>query len=363
MAAGEMSLAERRALTNDVLQRCTTLGFAAAGIATLEPSEWAAELRAWLDEGKHGEMGWLADTVAKRIEPTAVLPGARYAVMVADAYATGADAADEVKHASRGRVARYARGRDYHRVVKARLHALSDELQEQYPGHAFRSFVDTAPVPERELAMRAGLGWVGKHTLLIRRGVGSWFLLGGVMTSLPLVVEDARSTDHCGGCTRCIDACPTDAITPYSVDASRCVSYLTIEQSGPIDAELRAGVGDWLAGCDVCQEVCPFNRPTAAVGAINPAYAPRRTGFDLVDVLGWTEMDRRAAFASSSLKRVSLEQMKRNALVCLANAAREADGDERRRMLRAIEDVRWRAGESDELRRLASELSDELAGR
>lgn len=305
-------------------------GFAAAGVCALDPLERAEFLRDWLAAGKHGSMGYLAEHAELRVDPVQILPGARSAIMVADLYADRAGNQDPPLPPGRGRVARYARGRDYHKLVKKRLHALADALQAEFPDARFRAFVDTAPVPERPLAARAGLGWIGKNTLLIHPRIGSYWLLGGVLTTLELEPppEQRPVADHCGGCTRCIDACPTGAITPYSVDARRCISYLTIERRPPIDPEFHAPIGDWLYGCDVCQQVCPYNAPRdpAWTARHSPPpheqYAPRRDppdSFDLLNVLGWNEDDRREAFTASAMKRATLDMMKRNALIVAGN--------------------------------------------
>ncbi|MFN0133738.1 MAG: tRNA epoxyqueuosine(34) reductase QueG [Phycisphaerales bacterium] len=315
-----MSPEESARLALDVCQR---LGFALAGIADAAPSAFAAQLHDWLAQGKHGSMEYLARGVESRLDPGRVLPGARAAIIVADLYAArgSADADPPPLH---GRIARYARGRDYHIALKRRLRTLCDTLRESMPGENFRAFTDTAPVLERELAARAGIGWVGKHSLIIHPGLGSYFFLGGVLTtaSLATAPPPAPVADHCGTCTRCIDACPTDAITPYSVDARRCISYLTIERRAPIEPALHDPIGDWLFGCDVCQEVCPHNsaaphRP--AVGEIHPDYATRRDSLDLLAVLGWTADDRSRELSGSAMKRATLAMLKRNALIVLGN--------------------------------------------
>jgi epoxyqueuosine reductase len=311
----------------EVIDECLRLGFARAGIARVDPSEHADEYRAWISRGRHGEMAYLARHVETRLDPARLLEGAHAAIMVADLYALRGGA-DPALPPGRGRIARYARGRDYHVTMKRRLHALSDRLRHRSPAHRFRAFVDTAPVLERELAQRAGLGWIGKHTLLIEPRLGSYLLLGGVLTTLPLAPAISRVQDHCGTCTRCIDACPTSAITPYSVDATRCISYLTIEHRGQIDPSLRPKMGSWAFGCDVCQEVCPHNSPRAPrPDAPHPDHAPfadadgsKRDSLDLLRVLGWTEDDRRAAFARSALRRATLDMIRRNASIALDNS-------------------------------------------
>jgi len=314
--------------TRTVLEACAALGFIHAGVCSARPTEYEAEYRAWIAAGKHGSMAYLERNSALRVDPRKMLPGARSIIMVADLYWRGTDcvgpaARSDRGEASRGRIARYAQGRDYHNVIRKRLHALCDDLRACFPGERFRSFVDTAPVLEREHAARAGLGWIGKHTLLINVKTGSYLFLGGALTTLdlPPVPEQRVETDHCGSCTRCIDACPTNAITPYSVDARRCIAYLTIEQRESIDPSLYKDMGDWIFGCDICQEVCPHNRPReTGQHTPNEAYTPARDGFDLLEILGWKEPDRRAAFATTALKRATLAMMQRNAIIAAGNA-------------------------------------------
>ena len=332
--------------TRAILDWCSELGFALAGVSAVTPSAYAEEFRAWLAAGKHGSMGYLAEHAEARIDPArGVLEGARSAVVVADLYAARGTAGVEAgraearaaQTAGAGRIARYARGRDYHAVMKARLHALCDRLTVVYPAERFRACVDTAPVPEREMAQRAGLGWIGKHTLLIHPRAGSYFFLGVVLTTLELDAAAEVVTDHCGTCTRCIEACPTGAITPWSVDARRCISYLTIERRAAISEEFETKLSGWVYGCDVCQEVCPHNSPRPAgggaeareesgveigwgvgMGAANPSYAGARAGLDLQEVLGWDDERRRAEFAGSAMKRATLAMMKRNAALVAA---------------------------------------------
>lgn len=320
-------------------------GFALCGIASAEPSAYAGFFQRWLADGKHGEMGYLADHAEVRVDPGKLVDGAARVVVVADAYEVVEDGDEEVLSGKPlGRVAKYAWGADYHKVLKKRLHAVCNALEAAYPGHVYRATTDTAPICERELATRAGLGWTGKHTLLIHPRLGSYFLLGTIVTTLPMQTSALAGfpaplsppTDHCGACTRCIDACPTDAIAAegYSVDARRCISYLTLEHRGPIDAQYFAPMGDWLAGCDICQDVCPHNRrrvDSARHGddplGVHPRY--KRHGmtrrFSLLDVLNWDEADRREAFVGSALKRVKLGMMQRNAVIAAGNALARRD--------------------------------------
>jgi len=328
------------------LDLCRRLGFAAAGICDAGPTTRPEELIAWLEAGRAGSMDYLRRHLDIRLDPRRLLPGVRSILMVADLYAARGASQDPPLQSGRGRIARYARGRDYHDVIRKRLHVLADTLRAELapgPPAEFRAFVDTAPVLEREYAARAGLGWIGKHTLLIHPRLGSYTLLGGIATTLELTPPPGQEviTNHCGTCTRCIEACPTGAITPYSVDASRCISYLTIERREAIDPVFHSAIGDWIYGCDICQEVCPHNSPRpdrAAVGEINPAYAPARDSFDLLEVIGWSEDARRAAFASSALKRATLAMMKRNAIISAGNSLTRRDDPGLRARLRQVSD-------------------------
>jgi epoxyqueuosine reductase len=309
-----------------IITRCLDLGFAAAGIAHADHSAHAAELRDWLTTGKHGSMAYLADHVETRLDPRGLLPGAQSIILVAALYQSRNDPRPAALPPLHGRLARYAQGRDYHRILKRRLHALADSLREEHPAHAFKPFADILPILEREHAARASLGWIGKHTLLIHPTLGSYTLLGGVLTTLAVAPPKTQQpvTDHCGTCTRCIDACPTSAITPYSVDASRCISYLTIERRLPVPAEFHAPIGDWLFGCDICQDVCPHNSPRPAglnLGHSDPALAPRHTSLNALDMLAWSAEDRATHLHGTPLARMTLATLKRNAIIVLTNLA------------------------------------------
>lgn len=326
--------------TSEILQLCRELGFALAGVAPAEPSEWAGEMERWLQQGRQGEMGYLTEAFDVRRDIRKILDGGRSVIMVADLYCRRGTAPD-TSRPQRGRLARYVRGRDYHGGIKRRLHRMADTMRARYPGCDFRSFTDTAPVLEREQAVRCGLGWLGRNTMLINPTLGSYVLLGGAVTTLELAVPPGQQQvpDFCGTCTRCIDACPTQAITPLRVDAARCISYLTIEHRSRIDPALQPAVGDWLFGCDICQEVCPHNTarpPQVDVGRVHPSYSPRHDGFDLLEVLNWNEADRRAAFQVSALKRATLAMIKRNALVSLAAGGASALSDAACRRIREL---------------------------
>ncbi|MCE2881857.1 MAG: tRNA epoxyqueuosine(34) reductase QueG [Planctomycetaceae bacterium] len=321
----------RHALREAVEAEAHALGFALVGVARATETARRAELERWLAEGKHGEMSWLAERAAEMCDVRTLLQGARSVICVADRYHDGRP--DRVPAGTpRGRIARYARGKDYHLVVRDRMRRLARFVREQAPGCDTRLAHDIHPVLEREQAARALLGAIGKHTLLIRPALGSYFLLGEIVTDADIAPSDEApragrrsvSDDVCGSCTRCIDACPTRAITPWSVDATRCISYLTIEHRGEIPAEFFGSTGDWWFGCDICQEVCPHSQQTRAsrrTGA-HDAYGARLDSVDLLEVLGWTEEDRARLVVSSALKRATLAMMKRNALLALASVAR-----------------------------------------
>ncbi len=312
------------AIIRTIQSECERLGFARWGICSAEPGERPEAWRRFVEEGKQGEMSWLAETLEVRLDPGKLLPGARAIVMVADLYARKGSAGQaETSEPGMGKVARYARGRDYHKVLKKRLHRLADVLREALPDESFRAAVDTAPLAEREHAVRAGLGWIGKHTLLIHPELGSYFFLGALVTTaaLPIPLAQATAPDHCGGCTACLDACPTQALRPYELDARRCLSYLTIEHRSAIEEALQPGAGDWLFGCDVCQEVCPHNSPEARVDAtpVFPDYAPRQASLALSGILDWGEAERREAVRGTAMKRAKVDMWRRNAIICLGN--------------------------------------------
>lgn len=345
--------------TQAILSKARSLGFAAIGIAAARGSSFELELRRWLEAGKHGEMSFMERDLDLRLDPRGHLHDTRSFIVVADQYAARNDA-EPALTPLHGRIARYARGRNYHDVMKRRLHRMADEMREEFPGSDFRSFVDTAPVLERELALLAGVGWIAKNTMLIHPRLGSYILLGGAATNLNLAIpaEQLRVADACGSCTRCIEACPTQAITAYSVDARRCISYLSIEHQGEISAELARAVGLNLYGCDICQEVCPHNSPRAdgvGVGHPLPQYAPRNAQFDALTVLRWSEQDRREAFRNSAMKRAPLEVMRRNAILVLGTWLREEGARERHAEIRAaLISVRDSAAEPAEIRSAAS---------
>jgi epoxyqueuosine reductase len=293
-------------------------GFDRAGVAALEAVETGDAFVRWLARGDLAGMRYLERRLVARLQPATVLEGARAALCVALQYFPLAGER-EPEGDLWPRVARYARGRDYHDVMGARLRALAARIAAAFPGTGSRPYVDTGPVLERELAARAGLGAVGKNTNLLHRQGGSWFLLGELFLTLDLA-PDAPVTDLCGRCTRCLEACPTGALPePYRLDSRRCISYWTIEHRGELPAEARELVGDWVFGCDVCQEVCPWN--FKAAGAEHPELGlpPERGGLDLVGLLRLDRDGYVARFRGSPMKRAKQEGLQRNAAVAMGN--------------------------------------------
>jgi epoxyqueuosine reductase len=287
------------------------LGFDLVAVGPADLPEHGAALDAWLDAGCAGTMTYMERTRAARRDPARVLPGARSVIACALNYYQGADAAGPPH------VARYAWGDDYHGVMEPRLRALLDDLVAAAPGSAGRAYVDTGPLLERELAARAGLGWVGKNTMLLNPALGSYFFIGMILTTAELQ-PDPPLPDRCGTCTRCLEACPTAAFPrPYVLDARRCVSYLTIEHRGPIPDDARASLGTLAFGCDICQDVCPWNRkaPVTSEAAFRARDLPA-----LRQWVGLTEAEYRERFRGSPLRRARRRGLRRNAAVVLGNA-------------------------------------------
>jgi epoxyqueuosine reductase len=305
--------------------RARDLGAGAVGIARVDEESVALDgrrLRRWLASGFAADLSYMSRGPARRSDPRLTLPGARSVIALAFDYAfPSRDAEDEARRAATGaaRLARYARGRDYHRVVPKRLRALLEWLCEERPGTQGRAYVDTGPVLERAWAARAGVGWTGKHTLALRADGGSWFVLGVLITDCPLAPDEPLE-DRCGRCTRCLDACPTGAIVaPYQVDARRCISYLTIERQGAIPLEFRRAIGERVFGCDDCQDACPWN----ALAAESPIADFRPRG-DLLErpLVSWLDLDEAAfaeRFRGTALARAKRHGFLRNVCVALGN--------------------------------------------
>ncbi len=304
--------------------RALGLGFEAVGIAAVAPLEARAHYAAWLAAGRHGEMRYLASPKhrERRDDPARILRDLRSVACVALCHEPGRDGA---RDARLGRIARYAAGEDYHRVMRDRLLELERWIErELLPGSRALWYADTGAILERGWAERAGLGWVGKHAGLLSEGLGSWFLLGEVLVDRELEPDPPPAQEHCGTCRRCLDACPTAAIVaPYQVDARRCISYLTIELRGAIPAELRPLVDDWVFGCDICQEVCPWNRfaPPAREARL---HARSLEGWTLERFLALDQAGFEALFAGSPIRRARRAGFLRNVCVALGNRGETA---------------------------------------
>ncbi|MFA7664563.1 MAG: tRNA epoxyqueuosine(34) reductase QueG [Burkholderiaceae bacterium] len=322
-------------------QWAAELGFASLGVADVDLSAVEDGLQAWLAEGFHGEMDYMVRHGLKRARPAELVPGTVSAVMVTVDYAPGdpvwiEQAWGALGDPERAYVSRYALGRDYHKVVRGRLQKLAERIAETAGPFGYRVFCDSAPVMEVELAQRAGLGWRGKHTLLIHPRRGSTFFLGTLFTDLPLAADEPGDA-HCGSCTRCLTACPTGAIVaPYRVDARRCISYLTIELKGPIPEALREPIGNRIYGCDDCQLACPWNR--FAQPADLPDFLPRN-GLDtatLAELFAWGPDDFDARLAGSPIRRIGHERWLRNLAVALGNVGAQGDPAQRVRARHAL---------------------------
>jgi len=298
------------------------IGFDAVAIAGTHLAEEEARLVEWLGRGWHGGMDYMARHGVRRARPAELVPGTVSIVTVRLNYrpAGARDTHDVLAQGDRAFVSRYALGRDYHKVLRSKLQKLADRMTSEIGPFHYRVFTDSAPVMEVALAQRAGLGWRGKHTLLLSRDAGSLYFLGELFVSLDLA-RDAPTSDHCGTCTRCIAACPTEAIVaPYQLDARRCISYLTIEHHGAIPEALRPLMGNRIYGCDDCQAVCPWNK--YARDASDPDFAVRN-GLDdaaLVDLFAWSEEEFERRFEGSAIRRIGHERWLRNIAVALGNA-------------------------------------------
>ena len=319
-----LSAAEALHLAKNIKQWAFELGLSACAITDTDLGEHETHLLNWLDAGFHGEMHYMERHGTKRSRPAELEPGTVRIVSVRlDYYPPDATSASEVLNSpTLGYVSRYALGRDYHKVLRKKLQQLASKIETQTGNYAYRAFTDSAPVLEKAIAEKAGLGWIGKHSNLLGENIGSWFFIGELFTNLPLPADPPQPSAHCGSCTACMDACPTDAIVaPYKVDARRCISYLTIELDGTIPLEFRRAMGNRIYGCDDCQLVCPFNKfaNSTTVDDFAPRYnldAP-----ELCELFSWSESEFNDRMQGSPIRRIGYWNWLRNLAVALGNAA------------------------------------------
>lgn len=314
---------DSHAITQFVKQTAMELGLSRCAITDTDLGEHETHLLNWLDDGFHGEMHYMERHGTKRSRPAELVPGTLRIISVTlDYYPPHSASADEVLNSSDlGYVSRYALGRDYHKVLRARLQSMATRIRERYGDFGYRAFVDSAPVLEKAIAQKAGLGWIGKHSNLLSNEAGSWFFLGELYTDLPLSVDEPLPQSHCGSCTACIQSCPTNAIVaPYRVDARRCISYLTIELKGSIPVEFRSAIGNRIYGCDDCQLVCPFNKFSNDTN--EPDFDVRHDldSAKLEFLFSWTEEDFKQRLAGSAIHRIGHERWIRNIAIALGNA-------------------------------------------
>jgi len=318
----QLSKKQQLLLIGRIQQWAAELGFQQVGITDVDLGEHEAYLQKWLDAGYHGSMGYMARHGSKRARPQELVPGTcRVLSLRMDYLAQDTQPLEVLASPDKAYISRYTLGRDYHKLIRKRLAQLAKRIEEQAGGGHYRAFVDSAPVLERAVAERAGLGWIGKNTLLINADAGSWFFLGEIYTDLPLPVDAPLNSKHCGTCTACLELCPTDAFNgPFELDARKCISYLTIEHKGSIDPALRPLMGNRIFGCDDCQLVCPWNKFAQATGEGD--FKPRHELADaqLVALFLWDENTFLAKTEGSAIRRIGYECWLRNLAVALGNA-------------------------------------------
>ena len=321
--ANDQSPAPDAALLDRIRTWGGELGFQAVGFTGIELSQHQDYLAKWLAAGYHGQMDWMARHGDKRSRPEALVPGTCTVITARmDYLPEGEDPETVLASADKAYISRYALGRDYHKLMRARLAKLAKHIETQLGRGQYRAFVDSAPVLERALAENAGLGWIGKNTMLLNDKAGSWFFLGEIYTDIPLPADSPQETEHCGSCHACLDICPTNAfIAPWVLDARKCISYLTIEHDGEIPEALRPAMGNRIYGCDDCQLVCPWNK--FAQRTAEPDFAPRHglDDIDLLDCFGWDESTFLARTEGSAIRRIGYERWRRNVAIALGNAA------------------------------------------
>jgi len=322
MNEGRQRIVDPHELKSAIREWACELGFQQIGVSDIDLERAESRLQDWLRAGYHGHMDYMARHGTRRSRPQELVPGTLRIITARMDYLPQAqDVATELlDDERRAYVSRYALGRDYHKVLRGRLRALARRIEQSAGEFGYRVFVDSAPVLEKPIAEKAGLGWIGKHTNLINRDAGSWFFLGELYTDLPLPVDPGEES-HCGSCRACIDVCPTGAIVaPYQLDARRCISYLTIELRESIPAEFRKAIGNRIYGCDDCQLFCPWNKFATQSG--EPDFAPRHEldDADLVELFAWDEATWLAKTEGSAIRRIGYERWLRNIAVALGNA-------------------------------------------
>ena len=310
------------ALLDRIREWGDALGFQALGFTGVDLQQHEEYLQKWLAKGYHGEMEWMARHGSKRSQPNALVPGTSTVITARmDYLPEGADAERVLSQSELAYISRYALGRDYHKLMRARLAKLARQIETQLGTGRYRAFVDSAPVLERALAENAGLGWIGKNTMLLNDKAGSWFFLGEIYTDIPLPPDPPQATQHCGTCQACLDICPTQAfVAPWVLDARKCISYLTIEFDGVIPEALRRAMGNRIYGCDDCQLVCPWNKFAAQTR--EPDFAPRHQldSITLATCFGWDEATFLARTEGSAIRRIGYSQWRRNVAIALGNA-------------------------------------------
>ena len=335
----------------EVKARAAACGFDLCGIAPAAGFQELGFLREWVARGYHGDMAYMARTAERRADVRAVLPSARSVIVLGTLYNTEQPYSTAIGDASRAAIARYAWGDDYHVVIEQRMQRLVEAIRDVAGEFEFKAYVDTGPIQERVYAQYAGLGWIGKNTCLINKELGSWLFLSAIICDLPLEA-DGRALDHCGRCTLCIDSCPTGAIAaPYQLDARRCLSYMTIETKGPIPAADRDAIGRHAYGCDICQDVCPWNRRAAS--SADPAWQAREglAAPSLLELWSRPDDDLRRLLKGSAMKRAGVRRLRRNLAVAIGNSGDRAavEGLQESREATALdplvqEHVQWATG-------------------
>ena len=313
---------ELNQLADDIKSWAIELGFAEARIVEPDLAQYKDEFNEWLNNQYHAGMDYLANHGDMRFYPEQLHPGTRRVISLRMHYLPqSVETVERLKTKDKAYIARYALGRDYHKLIRKRLTQLAKKIEQKVGDHGYRAFVDSAPILERQIAEQAGMGWIGKNTLLLTPKAGSWFLLGEIFTNLPLPVDKPTETRHCGSCTACLTQCPTDAfVEPWVLDAGKCISYLTIEHKGPIPEELRSKMGNRIFGCDDCQLVCPWTK--FAKYTQEDDFQPRHNldSADLVELFEWDEETFLKNTEGSPIRRTGFENWRRNIAVALGNA-------------------------------------------